>query len=105
MITQYFRPETMDEAIQYLSQKDKTIVPLGGGTVLSKKTIQEDFVVVDLQKIGLNSFQVSGHQFILGAACTLQRLVEWQELQKDLRQAISRETNLHMRNMATMEGL
>lgn len=104
MITQYFRPVTIEEALKYLSQKNKSIVPLGGGTVLSKKTIQEDFEVVDLQKIGLDLFQISGNQLTLGAACTLQFLLGKQELQEDLRHAISRETNLHMRNMATIGG-
>jgi CO/xanthine dehydrogenase FAD-binding subunit len=51
MITQYYRPQTLEEALKLLSQPDTR--PLGGGTALTQKN-DESFSVVDLQALGLN---------------------------------------------------
>jgi len=51
MVTSYFRPHSLDEAIHLLSQP--STFPLGGGTLLSHRS-DHSIVVVDLQALGLN---------------------------------------------------
>lgn len=104
MIIEYLRPAGMDEAVRMLSRAGLTSKPLGGGTVLSKKALLEDFAVVDLQGTGLDTVVTAGDSFEVGAACTLQHLAEHGHVPTALQNAIERETNLHMRNMATVGG-
>jgi CO/xanthine dehydrogenase FAD-binding subunit len=49
MIVEYHRPESIDAALSLLNRNDPITVPLGGGTVLSRR-ITSDCAVVDLQK-------------------------------------------------------
>ena len=104
MIIEYLRPEGMDEAVRMLSRTGLSSKPLGGGTVLSKKALLEDFAVVDLQRTGLDTVVTTGDLLEVGAACTLQQLAEHDQVSTALQAAIVRETNLHMRNMATVGG-
>lgn len=104
MIIKYLRPTGLEEAIRMLSMAGVKSKPLGGGTVLSKKALHEVFTVVDLQKSGLNKVLARGEALIIGAACTLQQLMDYDQVSNSLKPAIERETNLHMRNMATIGG-
>ena len=52
MITDYYRPETLPEALELLKGPDT--LPLGGGTLLSQ-TKSASVKVVDLQALGLNT--------------------------------------------------
>ena len=73
MITQYYRPQTLEEALQLLSRSDTR--PLGGGTLLTQRS-EESFSVVDLQALGLDKINKSGDRLEIGAATTLQILLE-----------------------------
>ena len=37
MIGEYYRPESVEEVIQLLSQNDGELSPMGGGTLLSRQ--------------------------------------------------------------------
>lgn len=70
MITEYFRPQTLDEDLTLLAQPNA--VPLGGGTLLSG--LKTDSVkVVDLQALGLNTLTRKGNELEIGATVTLQQ--------------------------------
>ena len=73
MITQYYRPQTLEEALQLLARADTR--PLGGGTVLTQRS-NESFSVVDLQALGLDKLHKSGDNLEIGATVTLQNLLE-----------------------------
>jgi CO/xanthine dehydrogenase FAD-binding subunit len=107
MIVEYHRPESLDEALALLARKNPLTLPLGGGTVLSRNQ-NEDFAVVDLQRLGLNSIQREGQLLRVGAAVTLQQLFEYEELPDEiggcLRESLIVETALNMRRMATVGG-
>ncbi|MCE7905656.1 MAG: hypothetical protein DYG87_07660 [Anaerolineae bacterium CFX3] len=101
MITTYHRPQTLDEALTLLAQPD--VVPLGGGTLLSHP--QADSVsVVDLQLLGLDSLRVKGNELEIGAACTLQALLESEHCPPALKTALKLEAPLNIRNAATAAG-
>ena len=101
MITQYFRPQTMEEALQLLSRPDTR--PLGGGTLLTQSSV-ESFSVVDLQALGLANLKKSGDRLEIGATVTLQTLLESSYTPQALKAALLLETPLNLRTMGTVAG-
>lgn len=101
MITQYYRPQTMEEALQLLSHAD--ILPLGGGTILSQRS-DDSFSVVDLQALGLDDLHRSGDNLGIGATVTLQTLLESPFIPDALKAALLLETPLNLRTMGTVAG-
>ncbi len=101
MITNYHRPQTLDEALTHLSQSNT--LPLGGGTLLSTPTA-DPVSVVDLQLLGLNQIHKKGNDLEIGATVTLQQLLESEHCPESLKTALKLETPLNLRNSATVAG-
>jgi CO/xanthine dehydrogenase FAD-binding subunit len=112
MITNYHRPQTLDEALKLLSRPNT--FPLGGGTLLSHST-SDSVDVVDLQSLGLNSIKksgnnpstlpaVAGQRLEIGATVTLQQLLEDVNCPDALRSALKLEAPLNLRNAAMVAG-
>jgi CO/xanthine dehydrogenase FAD-binding subunit len=101
MITTYHRPKTLDEALTLLTQPDR--IPLGGGTLLSKPTV-DPVEVVDLQAIGLNTIKKQGNNLEIGATVTLQQLLESGHCPEALKIALKLEAPLNIRNSASVAG-
>jgi CO/xanthine dehydrogenase FAD-binding subunit len=108
MIIGYHRPETIAEAVQLLARETPQTVPLGGGTVLSRLR-KPDMEVVDLQRLGLNEIRQEGQTLHIGAAVTLQSLMESSSLPEGIRDALidsmRHEAGMNIRQMATVAGL
>lgn len=101
MITDYYRPETLPEALELLKQPDT--LPLGGGTLLS--TLKSASIkVVDLQALGFDTLKKSGNNLEIGATVTLQQLLESPHTLDALKPAIKLEAPLNIRNTATVAG-
>jgi CO/xanthine dehydrogenase FAD-binding subunit len=101
MIKNYFRPDSLEEAVQLLNVEGT--VPLGGGTWLNQAH-DEVFSVVDLQSVGLNKIRPNGNNLEVGACITLQDLVESNNCPETLKVAIRQEMGLNIRNAATIAG-
>ena len=101
MITNYHRPQTLDEALTLLTQPDT--IPLGGGTLLSHGTA-DPVQAVDLQLLGLDSLIKNGNNLELGATLTLQALLESEHCPAALKSALKLEAPLNIRNAATVAG-
>ena len=101
MITQYHRPQTLDEALKLLSRPNT--IPLGGGTLLPQSKT-DSVEVVDLQALGLNSSKKSGNSLEIGATATLQQLLEDANCPDALKSALKLEAPLNLRNAATVAG-
>lgn len=101
MITTYHRPKSLDEALTLLTQLNR--VPLGGGTLLSKSTT-DSIEVVDLQDIELNTMKKQGNTLEIGAAVTLQQLLDSEDTPAPLKSALKLEAPLNLRNAATLAG-
>jgi CO/xanthine dehydrogenase FAD-binding subunit len=101
MITDYHRPQSLQEALKLLSAPNTH--PLGGGTVLTHPDA-ESFAVVDLQALGLDRLHKSGNNLEIGATVTLQALLEYTQTPTELRTAIKVEAPLNLRNMGTVAG-
>lgn len=103
MITEYHRPETIEEVVSLLSRKDPHTVVLGGGLYLNE-VVKDQIAVVDIQSLGLNSIEKKGKNYIIGAAATLQRLVEETGLPSALIESIKHQETYNRRQVATLAG-
>ncbi len=101
MITKYHRPKTLTKALILTARPDTR--PLGGGTVLNQPA-PESFAVVDLQALGLDAIEKKGNALHIGAAATLQALLENPHTPAALKTALKREAPLNVRNAATAAG-
>ena len=101
MITEYYRPGTLEEALKLLSSPN--VKPLGGGTVLSHPG-DDSFAVVDLQALGLDKIHKVGDHLEIGATVTLQTLLESPHTPATIKAALKLETPLNLRNMGTVAG-
>jgi CO/xanthine dehydrogenase FAD-binding subunit len=101
MITEYYRPKKLEEALKLLSALNTR--PLGGGTVLSHPSV-ESFAVVDLQALGLDKLIISGGNLKIGATVTLQALVISPYAPEAMKTALKLEAPLNLRNMGTVAG-
>jgi CO/xanthine dehydrogenase FAD-binding subunit len=101
MITTYHRPQTLDEALAFLTKPNT--VPLGGGTLLSQPTT-DSVAVVDLQRLGLDSISTKGNDLEVGATSTLQSLLENGNSPEALKAPIKLEAPINIRNSATVAG-
>jgi CO/xanthine dehydrogenase FAD-binding subunit len=101
VIKEYYRPQTLDDALSLLSQPDT--LPLGGGTLLSRPG-PAPVKVVDLQALGLNTLTSKGNSLEIGATVSLQQLLESPETSTALKAAIKLEAPLNVRNSATVAG-
>jgi len=104
MIEEYFRPQSLEDAITLLSSHSPKAYPLGGGSFLSRHT-KEPCAVVDLQDLGLGSIERQGNILSIGATCNLDTLYNHAYVSPELREAIRGETNFNLRQIATIAGV
>jgi carbon-monoxide dehydrogenase medium subunit len=102
-IKEYHRPQTLDDALALL-QRDRTTVPLAGGTDLIPSRAPDVQAVVDLQALGLDELSVEESRMTIGAMFPLQRLVEAPEVGEVLSGAAYLEGPLTFRHAATVGG-
>lgn len=103
MILEYHRPEKMEEALNLLARETPRTYPLGGGTVLNAPT-DEQYAVVDLQDLGLENIEQKGSQLKIGAAASLQSLLEYEGIQPALAEAIRLTVSYNLRQTGTAAG-
>jgi len=103
MIVEYFRPETLVEALDLLSRKGIKTVPLGGGTALNQPSA-EQVAAVDLQALGLNQVELHGQTLAVGAMTTLQAILEHPDTPEVLAKVIRYEASYNLRQAATIAG-
>lgn len=101
MITAYYRPQSLDEALQLLARP--ATHPLGGGTWLNQPH-SEQFAVVDLQALGLDGIEPASNNLEIGACASLQGLFEHPACPPALRQSLRIDSGLNIRNAATVAG-
>jgi len=103
MIKEYFRPGSVEEAVQLLKDESSILKPLGGGTYLSRHQ-SEAVGVVDLQDAGLDEIQARGQRIAAGAMVRLSQLMEHPNVCDAIKAAILLDSSLNSRNMATLGG-
>lgn len=103
MITEYHRPQTLDEALALLNRTTPLTIPLAGGTLVSQPA-GDVYAVVDIQGLGLDRILPRGNSLEVGAAVTLQTLLTHPELDLVIRQCIQLEATYNLRQAASVAG-
>jgi CO/xanthine dehydrogenase FAD-binding subunit len=109
-ISEYHRPQTLEEALALLGRTETETIPLGGGTFLNSPAYPavhaptNDIAVVDLQALGLNTFEQNGKLIEIGAMVTLQAMLDFPGLAEDIYNAVRHETTFNLRQVATVAG-
>ena len=103
MIKEYYRPESLEDALELLTDQEKSLSPLGGGTKISRHRMDYDGVV-DLQSAGLDKIGVEGQGVKVGAMVRLETLLGHEEIHPEIKRAVSIDSNQNIRNMASLGG-
>jgi CO/xanthine dehydrogenase FAD-binding subunit len=109
MILEYYRPESLDGALQLLARPDPLTYPMGGGTKLNHPS-NRLYAVVDLQALASNpetrlgEIERRGNSFVIGAAVTLKNLMSVPGLPSDLYRVIRIEKGKNLRQISTLAG-
>ncbi len=104
-IKAYHRPKTIEEALQLISRPDVNTAVIGGGTHLVPRMSELVDEVVDLQAVGLAGINYTGRGVTLGAAVTLQEIVDDDRAPALLRNSARREGPNTVRHAATLGGV
>ncbi len=103
MITDYYRPKTLAEALKLLEQANT--IPLGGGTAINSPEYKnQEIAVVDLQALGLNEIRKQDHFLEIDACVTLEQLQLHAGCPVALSAATKLDSPLNVRNLATVAG-
>jgi len=103
MITEYHRPANLESAMALLKRKTPVTYPLAGGTSLLLRK-SDDFAVVDIQDLKLNTIQKQDGKTRIGSGVTLQQMVDDGTLPALLRKASRSEASFNIRQAATIGG-
>lgn len=103
MISEYFRPTSLDEVLSLLTEEAKNRKPLGGGTSLSRQQT-DAFGVVDLQDAGLDQIELTNQEITVGAMARMEHLLAYPNIPVEIKRAIQIDSAENMRNMATLGG-
>ena len=103
MITEYHRPDSLDELLSLVSRKSPRTIVLGGGLYINE-IIKEPIAVADLQKLGMTAIKSIGKKLQLGAAVTLQVMLDSDLIPEALKQAIKHQETNNRRQVATLAG-
>jgi len=99
----YHRPATVEEAIGLLAQPNAAV--LAGGTRVNATPFANPVVAVDLQSLGLSGIADDGSGALrIGAATTLQQIVDSPSVPALLRELARREAPSTLRTLATVGG-
>jgi len=104
MIVEYFRPNSIKEALSLIGRDTPLTIPIGGGTSIRQKSRLCDVSVVDLQDLNLNKIECSKDWLEIGATTTLSALEVNKEIPEAIREAVQLEGTTNTRNLATLGG-
>lgn len=105
MIEQFHRPRTVREALALKQRFRDRAVFLAGGTYVnsSDSTLRPEHCI-SLEGLKLDRIESKPGQVVIGALCTLQRLIEDRKVPPALRAAACQVVSRNVRNAATIGG-
>ncbi len=103
MITERYRPESLDEALRLLAREKPRTVPLGGGTAL-KAGRKAEIALVDLSSLQLNKITRQGHSLSIGSTARLGELSGFEQLPAGLAEALHNDLQTGLNPQSTLGG-
>lgn len=105
-VTNYFLPQSLDEAVNLLDEHKDALLVMGGGTVampLINEGVSAPEQVMGLRHSGLNYIHQGNGQVMIGATTTLSQVIEESPI-PILGEAARNSAGWTIRNMATVGG-
>jgi CO/xanthine dehydrogenase FAD-binding subunit len=103
MITEYFRPQNIQETLQLLENREINPILMGGGSAIDRFK-SEPMAVIDLQGLGLSNVEKKGSFLDIGATATLHSLSQGPLVPEVMKEIISKEATYNLRQVATIAG-
>jgi len=103
MITEYHRPDSLEELLSLVSRISPRTIVLGGGLYINE-VIKEPVAVADLQNLDMTAIQSKGKTIQLGAAIKLQTLLDSELSSAALIKSIKHQETYNRRQVATLAG-
>ncbi|BEV71552.1 molybdopterin-dependent oxidoreductase FAD-binding subunit [Paludibacterium sp. B53371] len=105
MIEQFYRPETLEQAVALKARHGDQAVYLAGGSKLNATPTRTDkTIAIALDRLGLDQVSQTDGALRIGATITLQALRDHPLAPPALRQALGFVYSRHLRNQATLGG-
>lgn len=105
-VTNYFLPQSLDEALRLVSEHEDALLVMGGGTVtmpLINEGISAPEQVLGLRRAGLDYIRQEGGGLVLGATTRLSQILDEAPIPM-LREAARNTAAWAVRNMGTVGG-
>ena len=105
MIQEFFKPQTIAEAVKIKEKfKDEALFMAGGTDVNCQDSAYEIEKVIGIEQLKLNKISKTQKKLSIGAGVTIQELIDSPKIPDQLKTAAGHFVNRNIRNMATIGG-
>lgn len=104
MITEFFKPATVSEAVELKIKNPEAFFMAGGAWINSSRSSLSPEKVVSLESLGLTQIEKAGDMLVIGACATLQDIYDHEATPKSLKDNIFLLKNRNLRNQGTIGG-
>ncbi len=105
MIEQFYKPGTIEEALDLKDKFKECAVFLAGGTLVNSKDFPFRYEnIISLEGLKLNQIANTQGEVRIGALCTLEELSESSFVPHCLKEAVAQVVSRNIRNLATAGG-
>ena len=105
MIEEFFKPQTIAEAVKMKEKfKDEAVFMAGGTDVNCRDSAYEIEKVIGIEQLKLNKISKPQKKLSIGAGVTIQELIDSPKIPDQLKTAAGHFVNRNIRNMATIGG-
>ena len=105
MIQEFFKPQTIAEAVKIKEKFKEDAVFMAGGTdVNCRDSAYEIEKVIGIEQLKLNKISKTQKKLSIGAGVTIQELIDSPKIPEQLKTAAGHFVNRNIRNMATIGG-
>jgi len=105
MIQEFFKPQTLAEALEMKEKfKDEAVFMAGGTDVNCRETAGAVEMVIGIEQLKLNRISKTDEALSIGAGVTIQELIDSPKIPDQLTTAARHFVNRNIRNIATIGG-
>jgi len=105
MIQEFFKPQTITEAVALKEKyKDEVVFMAGGTDVNCRDASSAVEKVIGIEQLKLNAISKTDEALFIGAGVTIQELIDSPKVPDQLSMAAGHFVNRNIRNMATIGG-
>ena len=105
MIQEFFKPQTIAEAIKLKEKyRDEAVFMAGGTDVNCRDASSAVEKVIGIEQLKLNAISKTDRAVLIGAGVTIQELIDSPKVPNQLSMAAGHFVNRNIRNMATIGG-